>query len=239
MKKLAGMLALTLVGGLSYAITPPPKTVLDKVMYQVSAKQWVTTKTALLTVNINATLTNADLVKARADIMSNLAKIAGGEWHLTQFDRSQDSSGLEKLYVVAQARVPQASLTDIYKNAKNVSKPGATYDIGAVEFKPSLEEIQQIKAQLRQRLYEEVKTEVGQLNKVYPNQNYSLNRLIFLDGEVAASQPRAYKEANTMFTAAVAAPAPALTVSNELVMSALVELASNRQEGNTVANTSN
>jgi hypothetical protein len=238
MKKLVGLFALTLSGGLSYAITPPPKMVtLDKVMFQVAAKQWVSTKTALLTVNINATLTNTDLVKARIDIMSNLAKIAGGEWYLTQFDRSQDNSGLEKLYVAAQARILQASLTDIYKNAKAISKPGATYDIGTVEFKPSLEEIQQVKAQLRERLYEEVKMELSQLNKVYPNQNYSLNRLVFLDGEVATPQPRAYKEANALFISAAAAPA--LTVSNELVMSAAVELASNRQEGNSVASTNN
>ena len=78
---------------------------MDKVLFQISARQWVSTQSALLTVNINATLNNADLVKARADIMNNLNTIATGEWQLTQFDRSQDSSGLEKLYVAAQARI--------------------------------------------------------------------------------------------------------------------------------------
>ena len=87
-------------------------------LFQVSSKQWVTTQTAILNVNINVTLNNADLVKARADIMDSLNKIAKGDWHLIEFDRSQDSSGLEKLYVQAQARVDQASLTDIYQNAK-------------------------------------------------------------------------------------------------------------------------
>ena len=92
MNKIAGMLAaLTL--NISFAAEIPPEVMLDKVAFQVSAKQWVSTKTALLSVNINATLTNADLVKAREAIMDSLNNIAKGDWHLIQFDRSQDSSG--------------------------------------------------------------------------------------------------------------------------------------------------
>ncbi|WED42000.1 hypothetical protein [Legionella cardiaca] len=230
MRKLAAVLGLAMCSSLSMAVQP--KMLLDKVIFQISAKKWVATQTALLTVNINATLTNADLVKARADIMSMLAKIAAGEWHLTQFDRSQDNSGLEKLYVAAQARVPQASLTNIYQNAKDVSKPGATYTINGVEFKPSLEEIQQIKLQLRQQLYQQVNDEIARLNKIYTGQNYSLNTLIFNEGDAVPIQPQLYRAKSTMMVNAevAASPAPALTVSNELTMTAMVELASNREE---------
>ena len=127
----------------------PPPLVLDKVLFQVSAKQWVTTQSALLGVNINVTLSNADLVKARSDIMDRLNKIAKGDWHLVEFDRSQDSSGLEKLDVQAQARVNQTALTDIYQNAKSVSLPGAKYEVMSVEFRPSLEETQAVLAKVR------------------------------------------------------------------------------------------
>ncbi len=231
MKKFAAMFCLITFATLAQASDSRSSMELDKVMFQVSAKQWVSTQTALLTVNINATLTNADLVQARSDIMSKLAKIADGEWHLTQFDRSQDSSGLEKLSVIAQARVPQASLTSVYQNAKSVSKPGATYDINGIEFKPSLEEIQQIKSQLRGRLYQQVKDEVDRLNKTYAGQNYSVNRLVFFEGE--GMPPIEAKAARiNMMVMAAPTPSPALTVSNELIMSAMVEAASNRGEGN-------
>lgn len=237
MKKRAAILALATLTPLANAADCLPAPVMDQVIYQVSAKQWVTTQSALLTVNINATLTNADLVKARSDIMNNLGKIAAGEWQLTQFDRSQDSSGLEKLDVIAQARIPQASLTDIYQHAKDVSKPGATYTVNAVEFKPSLEEIQQVKSQLRERLYQQVNEELARLNKIYSTQSYTVNRITFFEGDqilplAKTYQPRAM---NTVALTA-AAPAPALTVSNELILGAMVELASNRKEGNTVAN---
>ncbi|KTD49562.1 hypothetical protein Lrub_0661 [Legionella rubrilucens] len=239
MKKIAAMLVLaTLSPFCAIANPPPPPMLLDKIDFQVSAKQWVSTQTALLTVAINATLNSADLVKARADIMDHLNRIAKGEWHITQFDRSQDNSGLDKLYVAAQVRVPQANLTNIYQNAKDVSKPGATYTISGVEFKPSLEEIQVVKSQLRQKLYQLVNEEIARLNKVYGEQHYSVNRLYITDGEAPVAQPRAYqaKEAQVMYATSIAAPA--IAVSNELTMTAVVEAASNREASHAVASPS-
>ncbi len=206
----------------------PPPMVLDEVTFQVSAKQWVSTQTALLTVNVNVTLNDADLVKARDEIMGKLNQIAAGEWHLTQFDRSQDSSGLEKLYVQAQARVSQSSLTHIYQQAKAVTKPGASYEIGSVEFKPSLEEVQKVKSSLRDQLYKQAADELARLNKLYVGQNYSVNQLLFFDAD-AVPQAKLYRSNETVAAMAMPAAAPSLTVSNELVMSALVRAASTRK----------
>lgn len=230
MRKIAWVLGLMTLTPFVWADTETPDLVLDKILFQVSAKKWVTTQTALLNVSINATLSNADLVKARADIMDSLNKIAKGEWHLVQFDRSQDSSGLEKLYVQAQARVDQSALTNIYQNAKSVSKPGAKYEISGVEFKPSLEETQVVRAKIREQLYQQVNDEMDRMNKAYPKQNYSVSNLVFFEGDNIPQQPRAYqaKEMNVLVMGA--SPAP-LTVSNELVMTAMVEAASNRKQG--------
>ncbi|MBA2657141.1 MAG: hypothetical protein H0U70_09200 [Tatlockia sp.] len=235
MKKIVGLLALSLAALTTQAVATQ-KLALDKVVFQVSAKQWVSTQSALLSVTINMTLANADLVKARADIMKNLTSLATGDWQLTQFDRSQDSSGLEKLYVAAQSRVLQANLTDIYNNAKKVSKPGATYEISGVEFKPSLDELQQTKSQLRERLYQQINEETTRLNKVFNSQTYSLNRIYFFDGEQLVPMTKAYQPAEfkTLAVNAVAAPAP-LSVSNELIMGAIVELASTRAGSSAVA----
>ncbi len=231
MKKYAGMLALMSFSSFALADIFPPQMVLDKVVFQISAKQWVTTQTALLNVNINVTLNNADLVKARSEIMDSLNKIAAGEWHLIEFDRSQDSSGLEKLYVQAQARVDQATLTDIYQNAKNVSTPGTKYEVGGVDFKPSLEENQAVRAKIREQLYKEVNDEIMRMNKEYPTQNYSLNNLVFVEGGegIVQPQPRAY-QAKEMNALAIGAAPATLTVSNEITLTALVEAASNRSQ---------
>lgn len=227
MKKIVGIFSMLMLNSVGYAENTPSNLVLDTVSFQVAAKQWVSTQTALLTVNINATLNNADLVKARADIMDRLNKIASGEWHLTQFDRSQDSSGLEKLNVQAQARVSQSSLTNIYQNATSASKPGASYGIGSVEFTPSIEEVQQARVQLRERLYGQARDELARINKLYAGQNYSLYNLVFTEGDTPP--PQIIREKGMVNTMAMPAAAP-ITVSNELIMTATVQVASNRQQ---------
>lgn len=229
MKFVTLFLSWILLATTSWAIDFPSPLVLDKIQFQVSSKQWVSTQTALLNISINVTLSNADLVKARADIMDSLYKVAKGEWHILAFERSQDNSGLEKLDVKAQARVDQGALTDIYQNAKSVSMPGAKYEVNSVEFKPSLEETQVIRAKIREKLYQLVNDEITRMNKAYPNQNYSISQLIFVEGD-AHPEPRAY-EAKQMNVMMAQAAAP-LSVSNELLMTAFVEAASNRKEGN-------
>ena len=222
---------------LSCFACPPQRPALDKVQFQLSAKQWVSTQTALLTVSVNATLTNADLVKARADIMSQLNNIASGEWHITQFDRSQDSSGLDKLTVEAQLRVLQSNLTDVYKHAKSISKPGITYTINGIEFKPDLADTQQAKNQLRENLYKLVADEMTRINKAYGEQHYTLNRLTFVDGD-APVQPMPMgantRSMKTMALAATPAYSP-IAVSNELTMTVIAQAASNRVGGDGVA----
>ena len=227
MQKTTNIIACVILGTLAHTANASRLLPLDTVDFQVSTKQWVSTQTALLTINLNATLGNADLVKARADIMDKLSKIAKGEWHLTQFDRSQDGSGLEKLSVQAEARVLQSGLTDVYEHAKSVSKPGANYTIGSIEFKPSLEEMQQVRTALRERLYQQVRDELARINKVYVGQPFTLNQLVFVEG-TELPEPKALGMMNAM---AARASVPALTVSQELVMTALVQVASNRQQG--------
>ena len=110
--------------------------------------------------------------------------------------------------------------------------PGAKYEVSGVEFKPSLDETQAVRAKVREQLYQQVNAEISRMNKIYPSQNYSVSNLVFVEGDNPPVQPpRAYqaKEMNTMVMAV--APAP-LAVSNELVMTAMVEAASNRKQGN-------
>ena len=210
---------------------------LDKVNFQMAAKQWVTTQTALLSVSINVALSNTDTVKVRDEIMNNLNKIAQADWQITQFDRSEDNSGLEKLFVAAQARVLQTGLKNIYQSAKAVSKPGATYEVNGIEFKPSVEEIQQVKAQLRDKLYQQINEEIGRLNNVFGSQKYTLNDLIFYGNEEELLAARAYQPRvmNVMAEKLSTSSAPAVSISNELILKAFVVLASTRQGENSIA----
>jgi hypothetical protein len=200
---------------------------LDKVIFQLSAKRWVSTQTALLSVAVNATLSSTDLVKARADMMTKLVKIVSGDWHITQFERYQDSSGLEKLDVLAQVRVNQSALNRVYDTVKLVSKAGETYTVSAIDFKPGLEEIQTTKLALRQQLNKQIQQELAELNHIYSEQHFTLNKLEYLD----ESSPSPLRNKAMMMTVGAKglAPEAPISVSNELFMTAVVEAASVRK----------
>lgn len=211
-----------------------PQAGLDEVVFQRTQTQWVSTNTALVQVSINATLTNTDLVKARSSIQSTLEKIAPGEWHLTGFNRTQDNSGLERLEAMAEARVTETHLNAIYEKAKTLSRPGMTYAIKQVEFKPSTEEEQTTKEQLRHRLYQQIIQEISALNKLYPEQHYTLHRLFFWEGDGLPLPPTPRGGYQTQALMAVANSSnnnsAAIALSRELIMTVLVELASARKE---------
>ncbi len=208
------------------------KPVLDEVFLSFSAKQWVKTETARLEIVANATLNDTDMVKTRSQIMTQLQAIAKGQWHITQFDRSQDSSGLEKLMVRAEARIQQKELNQIYQRAKSVSKPGLTYRIDQINFEPSLEDIEKGKILLREKLYQQITAEIGQLNNQYPKQKYSLNRLIFTDPGQRQPVPMMNRSAEKSMVLTAMSKAPSMDVSNQLTMEAMVVLASHRAISN-------
>ncbi len=232
MKQLRCILIGLLCSSTSFAdVTLAPLT-LDKINFQLSAKTWVSAQTVLVTVQVNASLNAADVVKARSDILEKLAKIAPGTWHIIQFDRFQDSSGLDKLAAVAQARIEQNQLTHLYDKAKNVSKPGETYLISTIEFKPDLQEIEKAKTELRQTLNHLVAQELNQLNQLYTEQHFTVNQMTYQ--EDAGLQARQGSPVLMMATGTAArvqqsTGSTPLVVSNELLMTALVEAGSVRK----------
>lgn len=204
---------------------PPAR--LNKVTFQMTAEQWVTTKTAKITIGVDATLNENQLSKVRTDILTKLGKLApGAEWHITIFDRSQDNSGLEKLHIEAQARVAEAGLSDLRAQAKTMSKPGETYTVLNVEYIPTISEIEATEAALRAKVYESAKNELATINKVYPEQKYYLHSVDF-SGATPPPQPLVASARMSLAKVATTVASPVLVISNNVVVTANVVLASN------------
>ena len=199
--------------------------VLDNVQFQLSARDWVSTDSALLKLHVSVTLSHSDIVKARQHILEKLYQVAKGDWQITQFNQGQDSSGLEKLEVDTQVRVAQNSLTNVYQQVKNISQPGENYSVSAVEFKPSFEEIQQAKSNLRDKLYQKVLHEVESLNKFYPEQHYSIHHLEFIEDN-PVMMPKMQNEQLML----ASTPSMPMKTQNELNLTVIVDLASHRLE---------
>lgn len=199
---------------------------LNKVSLQLHAEQWVTTKTALVTVGINAAVTDQGIEKIQAQIIQKLAQFSNkAEWHIVSFNRQQDKSGLESIQISAAARMQQTDLTGLRDKAKAISKPGETFTIDDVQFTPSDDEQRQANNALRATLYQQAKAEIDALNKVYPEQKYYLHQIDFIMTPPIEPMPMAAGMYGTK-VAALRIPATPLAVGNKVQIQAVVVLAS-------------
>jgi hypothetical protein len=199
-------------------------TLLNKVSLQLTANKWITSQTAKVMISVDAGLSDQGIEKLQGDVLAKLSQIAGGDWHITGFTRSQDKSGLESVHINAEARLPQAQLADLRGKAKSVSKPGETYTVSAVQFTPSDEEVTQSNIVLRGMIYQQAKAEIDALNKVYPDQKFYIYQIDF--NSMPSVMPMAARTMEVNMAAA-ASPAPApLNVGGKQYMTANVILAS-------------
>lgn len=191
---------------------------LNKVTLQLKSEQWLVTKTAQVTVVVNAALSDQDINKIQDAISQKLSQIAKADWHIVSFNRQQDKAELESVTIRAQARVAQSDLAALRGSAKSLSKPGEAFTIDNVEFTPTEEENRSANAALRNDIYQQAKHEIEILNSTYPAQKYYLHQIDFLQTPIV--MPMA---ANYATKAAATAP---LSVGNKTELLATVILAS-------------
>lgn len=215
-------LFLGLLSFVCHAELKPPA--LNSIKLQLSEEAWVKTDMAKVVVALDASLDQSQLANIHQQILQNLAKIADKvDWHITQFNRSKDQSNLERLQVLAEARLDESHLAKIGRQVEAVSKPGATYRIVSIEYNPSLADIERSRSMLRDKLYEQINLELARLNKVYPNTHYFVHEINFREN---IAPPFAKNQ--LMVIGAQAASSnfdQAMQVSNQLQLTAEVILA--------------
>ncbi len=195
---------------------------LNTVTMQFNAEQWVQTKGVVVSIGVNASVSDASLATLQNEILGKLNKISNkGEWHIISFNRSLDQSGLERVQMVAEARIPSGDLSGLRDSAKAISIPGETFTIDNVEFTPSEEELRNANTTLRNNIYDQVKAEMDNLNKLYPDQKFYIHNVNFL-GEIAPLP----QNAMAMVTVSGAPRNVNIAVGNKLKISATVIFAS-------------
>lgn len=201
--------------------------VLNKVTMKLSADQWVATKSALVTVGVNASVNANGLEKIQDEVLRQLGGISTqGDWHIISFDRSLDQSGLEKVQISAQARLPSAALSNLRDKAKAISKPGETFTLDNVEFTPSEDELREANTVLRSNIYAQAKEELDRLTKLYPEQRYFVHDIDFVNDVVRVPMPMMQNAmAMKMAVPASSNGGNGLTVGDKLVLTATVVLA--------------
>lgn len=195
---------------------------LNKITMQLKSEQWLVTKTAQVTVVVNAALSDQGIDKIQNEVMQKLTQIAKADWHIVSFNRQQDRAELESVTIRAQARVAQTDLAGLRNAAKTVSKPGESFSIENVEFTPTEGESRTANAALRNDIYQQAKHEIDVLNTTYTTQKYYLHQIDFVQTPIVMPMAANAYAAR----AGAAAPAPALSVGNKAELQATVVIAS-------------
>jgi len=199
---------------------------------QLQDEQWVTTTTAEVVIGIDATLDKSGLFQARENILKNLNQLVKTDWHLTEFSQTANESGLEQLHITATARIAEVGLNGLRDQAKILSKPGLAFSVVAINFVPSLTELETAKATLRSELYSAVQDEVVRLNKIAHDRNYTIRSITFSEGVPPPPVPvNAYM---AMGDGAIKSKnmAAVVAVSSKIQMTAVVELATTKLSDN-------
>lgn len=206
---------------------------LNQIAFNQSAEGWVIAEKALVTLGIDANLDEKALDDLEGKVLSMLKTLSeNSKWRLTQHDRSQDQSGLERVHIEAEARLPESALIHVQKNVKKISKPGFNVNVLKIEYRPSNTEIEKVTAQLREDIYRQIKAEIERLNQIYPKQPYFVNRLVISEGDQPPFSPDLLL-ANGVATMAkqvhFANSSHELGISKRIKMNAAVLLGSKRE----------
>ena len=194
----------------------------DRVVFDVSAEDWVTTKTAHVAIAIEAAVTSNTAGSIRGDMTKAVNDLAKADWRLTSFDRSQDQTGMERWSATFEARLPENELSGLGENAKKLSKQGMQLSVSSIDFSPTLDEMEALRGNLRAQIYKIANEQLATLNSAIPGRNYRI-AVINFTGDEEQPMPRVMKGQRAMAMMAMA-PQPAEAPSTPMERAEKVSL---------------
>lgn len=195
----------------------------DRIILNLASEGWVKTDTAEVILTVNASMREDQAAQVRGTIMSTLERLSkDADWRITTFNRNADRSGLDSWFVQAQARIPDTALDGLRQAADKASKPGLKITVSAINFTPTLAEVEATRAKLRQQIYADALAELKRANTALPDKGYRIGMINFTR---AMPVQRAQNEAYARTTQALAAPAPGnIAVQDHVRLQATVVL---------------
>lgn len=208
---------------------------INTISYQIEKQAWATTQSALVSLAVHATLSNQGMGNLQNDVLKNAQKVSPKtDWHLIQFSRAQNQSGLETVNIMIEGRVPSDALSDIRGRAKAISEPGVVYEVANIQFTPSESEIDATRETLRESIYQQAKAEMQRLATIYPQSCLSIHQIQF-----DAAQPGGASSLNAMLFASAKQmlpnnkpePPEPLEIKNKVSEKAVVVISIGCQKG--------
>lgn len=150
----------------------------DEVTLELSVEDWVETSTATVRIGADLAVESGRFGAARQDLVTTLQGFGiGAEWRIVDFGKLGDDAGFERWRLVAEARVPEASLADLAGRTRDATRPGRALVVAAIEYTPTLAEREAVMDRLRAQVYGRVAAEIAALNKAFPDRTFRVRSL--------------------------------------------------------------
>lgn len=151
----------------------------DMVAFDLSAEGWVSTKSARVTLSVEAAVTGNMAGTMRTSMTKAVNDIVKADWRLTSFNRGQDQTGMERWSAVYEARVNEADLGGLHDQAKKTSKAGMQITVSEIDFSPTLEETQATMATLRTQIFKQANEQLASLNSTIQGRSFRIGAISF------------------------------------------------------------
>ncbi|MDD3288889.1 MAG: SIMPL domain-containing protein [Alphaproteobacteria bacterium] len=182
------LLSLMLIAAPAYAGDEVKKD--DQVLMDLSAETWVVTQTARVVISVEAAVTGSTAGSAKTEMNKAVDTMVKADWRLTDFNRNQDQTGMERWSAQFEARIPESQLSGLNENAKKLSKAGMQLSVNTIDFSPTLAETEAAYGQLRTQIYKSTKDQLEALNSAIPGRNYRVAMINFTNSSPGDAQPR-------------------------------------------------
>lgn len=160
--------------------TFPPPVYQDDMVLNLAAETWVKSETAKVSLVVDAAMQGADAAALRDDLVKAARAVAEkGDWRVVALDRQPDGAGLDRWRAVLEARLPDGQIANLNDRARKASRPGLQIVVAAVDFAPTLAEVEAALADLRLRIYRQAADEVARLKSVFPDRTFRVSAVDF------------------------------------------------------------
>ena len=151
----------------------------DEVTLELQVEDWVETRTATVRMAADLAIESGKFGVARQELIATLQGFGSdAEWRIVDFGKLGDDAGFERWRLVAEARVPEASLADLAGKAKDATKPGRALSVATIDYTPTLAEHEAVLDRLRAKIYGRVAEEIAALNKAFPDRSFRVRSLM-------------------------------------------------------------
>jgi len=152
----------------------------DEVVLVLEVEDWVETTSATVRVTADLAVESGAFGAARADLVATLTGFGiDTTWRIVSFAKRADDAGYERWSVTAEARVPEAALSDLSAKAKGATKPGRALRVSDIDYSPTLAEREAVTDGLRARVYARVAKEIAALDAAFTDRAFRIRLVDF------------------------------------------------------------